>query len=261
MASVTSSLRMCRQVAKSVRWGQALNVACISSSTRHHQDGSSSDPPSDNKFYEFRTYKIKPASFPEFVKLTNEKMHLRTSHSKLIGYWATDIGGLNEVVHIWEYECFAARKAVRAALAVDQTWQSEYFSKALQMFEAQENASMTLLPWKPLQDKPFKEEGVYELRQYILQPKSVELLKPRILLRDEAYTKLGCGKMVGAWIGDLGNANMFYHLYSWESADKRVEARNAVLQMDAFKNLPKCDALTPQMESKLLSPLPFSPLQ
>ncbi len=28
---------------------------------------------------------------------------LRTAHSKLIGYWSTDLGGVNEVVHIWEY--------------------------------------------------------------------------------------------------------------------------------------------------------------
>ncbi len=28
---------------------------------------------------------------------------LRTAHSKLIGYWNTDLGGVNEVVHIWEY--------------------------------------------------------------------------------------------------------------------------------------------------------------
>lgn len=31
---------------------------------------------------------------------------LRTAHSKLIGYWNTDLGGVNEVVHIWEYGVF-----------------------------------------------------------------------------------------------------------------------------------------------------------
>ena len=31
-------------------------------------------------------------------------MHLRTSHSKLVGYWITEIGGgIHDVVHIWEY--------------------------------------------------------------------------------------------------------------------------------------------------------------
>lgn len=74
-----------------------------SSITRlHHDDNTGSKMP-DNKFYELRTYKIKPSSFPAFMKLTNENMAPRLTHSKLIGYWATDIGGLNEVFHIWEY--------------------------------------------------------------------------------------------------------------------------------------------------------------
>ena len=31
-------------------------------------------------------------------------MHLRTKHSKLIGYWISEIGGgIHEVIHIWEY--------------------------------------------------------------------------------------------------------------------------------------------------------------
>ena len=48
-------------------------------------------------------YHVKPESFSEFLKLTNEKIHLRTNYSKLVGYWSTELGGLNEVVHIWEY--------------------------------------------------------------------------------------------------------------------------------------------------------------
>ena len=39
----------------------------------------------------------------EFLQLTTEEFHLRTAHSKLLGYWTTELGGLNEVVHLWEY--------------------------------------------------------------------------------------------------------------------------------------------------------------
>ena len=38
------------------------------------------------------------------MKLTNEYIHLKSdSNSILNGYWTSDIGGLNEVTHIWEY--------------------------------------------------------------------------------------------------------------------------------------------------------------
>lgn len=40
----------------------------------------------------------------DFMKLTNEYIHLKSeSNSKLNGYWTSDIGGINEVIHIWEY--------------------------------------------------------------------------------------------------------------------------------------------------------------
>jgi hypothetical protein len=37
------------------------------------------------------------------MQLTNEHIHLRTAHSKLMGYWTTEYGGLNEVTHLWQY--------------------------------------------------------------------------------------------------------------------------------------------------------------
>lgn len=54
-------------------------------------------------FYEFRTYNIRPEQNAAFLKLTNEKIHLRTAHSQLIGYWSVEYGGLNQVFHIWKY--------------------------------------------------------------------------------------------------------------------------------------------------------------
>ena len=68
----------------------------ISSATGSHAE-------EKNKFYELRTYSIQPARFGEFLKLTAEKIHMRTAYSKMLGYWATELGGMNEVVHLWEY--------------------------------------------------------------------------------------------------------------------------------------------------------------
>ena len=39
----------------------------------------------------------------EFLALSKEKFHLRTNHSILLGYWTSELGGLNQVVHLWEY--------------------------------------------------------------------------------------------------------------------------------------------------------------
>ena len=58
---------------------------------------------SSKKIYELRTYSLKPECVKPFMELTYEKFHIRTQVSKLNGYWAAELGGINQVVHIWEY--------------------------------------------------------------------------------------------------------------------------------------------------------------
>ena len=56
-----------------------------------------------SKVYELRTYSLKPEHMKEYLTLTAEKFHLRTSHSVLHGYWTVELGGVNQVVHLLEY--------------------------------------------------------------------------------------------------------------------------------------------------------------
>lgn len=56
------------------------------------------------KIYEMRRYKIKPDKYAEFIRLGTEKYEeVMMPHGKLVGYWATSMGSLNEVYHLWEY--------------------------------------------------------------------------------------------------------------------------------------------------------------
>ena len=77
--------------------------AVFAPSRRAISSATSSHAERNDKFYELRTYSIQPARFGEFLKLTAEHIHIRTAHSKLLGYWFTELGGMNEVVHLWEY--------------------------------------------------------------------------------------------------------------------------------------------------------------
>lgn len=55
-------------------------------------------------------------------------------------------------------ESYSQRAAVRAALAQDPSWISEYISMALPMLTSQDNEVTYLVPWSHLQ-KPPKEGG------------------------------------------------------------------------------------------------------
>lgn len=94
--------------------------------------------------YELRVYKMHPEQFPKYLQLTNEHMHLRTAHSKLAGFWLTEIGGQNEAVHIWEYDSLAHRKKVRDALGTDEDWKAKYLAHIRSTWMEQNNYLMDL---------------------------------------------------------------------------------------------------------------------
>ena len=57
----------------------------------------------NKKIFEFRTYAIRPDKFRECMKIIESNIHIRTAHSKLVGFWITEMGGINEVYHLWEF--------------------------------------------------------------------------------------------------------------------------------------------------------------
>uniref|UniRef100_A0A8C6ZKU1 NIPSNAP domain-containing protein n=1 Tax=Nothoprocta perdicaria TaxID=30464 RepID=A0A8C6ZKU1_NOTPE len=117
-------------------------------------------PRQDNGiFYEIRTYEVKPSRMKEFVELVNQHIHLRMAHSELVGFWTTELGAMNKAIHIWKYDNFAHRTAVRTALANDKDWQGKFISPALTCIEKQHNEVAYLVPWCQL-GKPPKEVHV-----------------------------------------------------------------------------------------------------
>jgi hypothetical protein len=63
--------------------------------------------------YEMRVYTLQPGKVPEFQALIEkEALPVISKYSKLVGWWSTDVGPLNEVVHIWAYEDSGHRERV-----------------------------------------------------------------------------------------------------------------------------------------------------
>lgn len=52
--------------------------------------------------------------------LPAQKRHL----GGLVGFFTTEIGPLNQIIHMWRYDSLADREAKRAALAQDPEWQA-----------------------------------------------------------------------------------------------------------------------------------------
>jgi hypothetical protein len=87
-----------------------------------------------------RTYTLVPNKVPEFLALyQREGYPVQTRHlGEPVGFFTTDIGTLNQIIHLWGYKDYADRQARRAGMVADPEWQA-YLAKASQYFLKMEN--------------------------------------------------------------------------------------------------------------------------
>jgi len=70
--------------------------------------------------YELRTYTVKQGTVAEVAKISGTlgRDIRKDDYGKLEGYWITEIGPLNQVMHLWSYEsasaCAASSPRMRA---------------------------------------------------------------------------------------------------------------------------------------------------
>lgn len=67
----------------------------------------------------------------------------------LIGYFHTEIGQLNKVVHLWGYDSLAERERRRALLAADQEW-LDYLKQSPDIVVDMESRILVPAPFSPI---------------------------------------------------------------------------------------------------------------
>ena len=59
--------------------------------------------------YEVRTYDLKPGAVPQAEEAFAEALPYREKYSPIAAFWHTDIGPLNQIIHVWGYESLEER--------------------------------------------------------------------------------------------------------------------------------------------------------
>ncbi len=67
---------------------------------------------------------------------------------KLMGYYSTEIGDVNQVVHLWGYDSFEERSKRRAALFADPIWLA-YIPRVVGMIATQESKILNPARFSP----------------------------------------------------------------------------------------------------------------
>lgn len=76
--------------------------------------------------FDHRTYTVRPNRLTHFVELyQSEGLPLQRKYlGEPFGFFVTEIGPLNRVVHLWKYDSLADRQQRRDAMEADPAWQA-----------------------------------------------------------------------------------------------------------------------------------------
>ena len=99
---------------------------------------------------EQRTYTLKPGATSEYMRVyeTEGFAIQEPILGRLVGWYTTDFGSLNQVIHMWAYDSYAERERRRAQLGSDPRWQ-DFLPKIQRLILRQENKTMIPAPWSP----------------------------------------------------------------------------------------------------------------
>lgn len=98
-----------------------------------------------------RTYTLFPGKAPEYLELyENEGIEIQVPIlGNLVGYFHSEIGPLNQIIHMWGYDSLDERARRRAELTADERWKA-YLAKARTLIVQQENKILVPAPFSPI---------------------------------------------------------------------------------------------------------------
>jgi hypothetical protein len=207
--------------------------------------------------YEMRTYDLKPRSLPEVLKRFGEAYQKRKELSPLAAFWYTEIGPLNQIVHVWPYQDLEERGRIRAAAVAAGGWPPKTGEFILDM------RSEIMIPWPHSPLLPAGSHGPYfEMRTYTLNPGDQATVQR--VWEKPLQARLKYSPLIAQWFSELGGLNKFVHIWPYRTLDERMQIRRKAIDAGIWPPSPapgEKGYTTVRQETKILLAAPFSPLQ
>jgi hypothetical protein len=204
--------------------------------------------------YEFRTYTLKPRSLAEVEKRYGEAYEYRKKYSPLAAFWHTEVGPLNEIIHVWGYTDLAERARIRAEAAKDANWPPK-----IREFVIDQDVEV-VTPFPFISDiKPATVGPIFEIRRYSLTPGSL----PGVMKRWEGSIgeRAKLSPVVLAGGVEFGAANRFIHIWAYKSMDQRLAIREQARKAGVWPPPGGGGDELLAQTNKIVMPSAFSPLQ
>jgi len=209
----------------------------------------------DVMIFEVRTYRLKPRGVPEFIDIFGKAYEKRKAVSKLAAFFHTEIGPLNEVIHIWPYNDAGDREKKRAKSVSDKKY--AWPPKVAHLQEHMRSEIFHPAPFTPEFPKG-KLGPIFEWREYELLPHTAAEVNANWAKAVPKRTELS--PLVMAMHTDSGELNKFVHIWAYESLNHRAEVRREAAAKGLWPPKSRRETLRIQA-NKIVLAAPFSPLQ
>jgi hypothetical protein len=207
--------------------------------------------------YDLRTYTLKPRSVPAVERLFADSMPTREKYSRLGAFFHTEVGPLNQIIHIWPYADLAELERVRAESAADSSgmWPPPGL---MQYVVTMESELLTPAPFMVDWTGPQERGSLYELRTYDLVPGTRGDVMKAWASKIEG--RIAYSPLAGCWVslGTGGPQNRLHHLWAYASFEERARVRRETTAAGVWPSDTGESYL--RQENKLLTPASFSPL-
>jgi len=204
--------------------------------------------------YELRTYTVKPGAVAEYESRFAEAYAVREKYSPLGGMWHTDVGPLNQVLHVWPYPSLQQRAETRAAAARDAS--GKWPPKTEELLVSQEVDILDPVPGVADWDGPRQWGDVYELRMYTYAPG--DAAKAAAAFAEALPGRAAIYPVAAIFTSQIGNLNRVYQLFPFKSLAHRDEVRAEFRRGGVWP--PHADVRPLSQLVRLLLPAAFSPL-
>jgi hypothetical protein len=209
--------------------------------------------------YELRTYTVKAgtaASAAQNAGTVGREIR-GDNYGKLEGYWMTEIGPLNQVMHLWSYADFNERARLRGELSKNTRWTGEYVPLIREKLVRQD---IRLLNGIIAPVKPAKDGNIYELRNYRIKPGAIGQWIAHF--REALPVREKYSKICALFQTEAGQPNEVCHLWAYSDLNARAAVRGAATaDKDWQAFLAKGSPLLEEMHSTVLLPAAHSPLK
>lgn len=225
--------------------------------------------------YDFRMYTLQPGSTPDYLEGVRELgLPIRQRHGiTLSGWYRSDIGDLNQVVHIWGYQDLQHLKEAKAALYADPDWTGKYVPRNRHLVEAQRTYLMFSPPFAPAypvhgeaepgsQDAKQRNEMVYDFRMYTFKPGSVPKYMAAVEELALPIRRKQDIKLAGWFYSDVGQLNQVVHIWAYKNEKHLTEAK-ALVNADpdwTGKYIPRVAGLIAAQKVSLMKSADFAPV-